>query len=127
MAGEEREVSGPVTKIGPVHHYLAVGLLIVGTIAAVALVYAFQARSAARDANELLPFAAFRAEYADHCNVPAFAGPAPEVVEREYLSSAPLRDAIAKQRAALKTGASCEQVATALKKVDYAVPAAGAP
>jgi hypothetical protein len=126
MAEEDDAPSAePVQHIGPVHHYLAAALIIVGAGAALALAWAFQARSAARDVAALAPFDAFRAEYADRCNTPSFAGPQPEVVNNEYLRSEPLRAAIDKQRAALKAGASCFDVQAALKKSDFAVPQPG--
>jgi hypothetical protein len=128
MADEQQaddKDDAPVQHIGPVHHYLAVALIIVGAAAALAIAWAFQARTAAADAKALAPFDAFRAEYADRCNTPSFAGTQPDVVNNEYLRSDALRAAIDKQRAALKAGASCFDVQAALKKSDFAVPQPG--
>jgi hypothetical protein len=128
MAEEEEkkpEADEPVVHIGPVHHYLAVGLLAVGTVAAIALIWAYQARQEKENALMLKPFDDFRQEYADRCEAASFAGPVPEVVQKAYLTSPALRKVIDEQRAALKTGKTCVDVAATLKKADFVVPQPG--
>jgi hypothetical protein len=123
---QEPEADEPVVHIGPVHHYLAAGLVVVGIVAAIALIWAYQARQEKQNALMLKPFDDFRQEYADRCEAASFAGPVPEVVQNAYLTSPALRKVIDEQRAALKVGTSCVDVAATLKKADFVVPKPGA-
>jgi hypothetical protein len=67
-------------------------------------------------------FDAFRAAYAEKCGLPDYAGPVQSVVADQYISSPAIQLAVDKELTALNSGASCIEVADALKKVDLAVP-----
>ncbi len=115
-------------KIGsPSHLGRNLGIL-VALAAGVAGVVVYQMHTSKHDAALLAQFDSFRAAYADACNVPAFARQPPDVVRDEYLGSEPMQAAIVQQAAAIAAGSTtCEQVAAALKAVDFKVPPPGPP
>jgi hypothetical protein len=96
---------------------MGVGGLVVG-----AAIYFMNAYSSKMDAAGMQRFDAFRAAYAEKCGLPDYAGPPPEMMQKQYLSSTAIQAAVDKELAALNAGASCIEVADALKKVDLAIP-----
>jgi hypothetical protein len=118
------DLSGDV-KIGAPSHLVRNLAVVLALGAAAAGVYGFSSYEDQRENARLSRFDAFRAAYADKCNVPSYAGPVTEVVRDDYLTSPPMQVEIDRQLAALNGGAACEAVALALKKVDLAVPPAG--
>jgi hypothetical protein len=116
------DVTGGHVKIGAPSHIVRNLGVIVALAAAGAGIYTFQKISTQKDEVRLEQFDSFRAAYAEKCNVPSFAGPAPEVLRDAYLTSSILQNAMATQLAALNAGASCEDVTKAMKAVDFALP-----
>jgi hypothetical protein len=117
------DVTGGHVKIGAQSHWLRNLTLGIAIAAAGASFWAYSRYSSGKDAATLAGFDAFRALYAEKCNVPAYAGPAPAMVRDAYLTSPPIREAVDKQAGALQNGATCESVAKALKAADFVVPA----
>jgi hypothetical protein len=99
--------------------YVVIG---VGALAAGAAFFLFNSSSDKADQTKLLRFDAFRAAYADKCGVPSYTAPVAEAVSHAYLSSSIVQTAVEKELAALNTGAACNEVVLALKKVDFAIP-----
>ena len=95
-------------------------------VVSVGAVVLFNSYSGKKDEATLQRFDAFRAAYAEKCGVPSYAGPVPDVVREDFLTSPAIQTAVDKQLTALNGGASCDDVVNALKKVDLAVPVAGA-
>jgi hypothetical protein len=117
------DLSGGHVKIGAAHHYgrnagIIVGALVLGALAVGLTIY-----NSREDAATLTQLEAFRSLYADKCEAAGFQGEASSMVKDAYLRSAVLREALAKQQAALQAGAPCEEVARALKAADYPLPA----
>ena len=112
----------PAIKLRAPSHWLR--LLGFATAAAVlgGGLWAFESFSNEKDAAQLSRFERFRAVYAEKCGVPDFAGPVPEIVNQTYLTSPAIRLTMDKQLGALEEGAYCEDVAQALKRVDFVVP-----
>lgn len=124
MSAEPQSV-GSVDLHPPSHakRYVIIAVLAVGVVVAVAI---YNHATGTQDQKSLAKFDAFRAVYADKCNAPAYAGPQPEVINNDYLTSPGIQAAVAEQTAALNAGASCADVAAKLKKVDLHVPDPGA-
>jgi hypothetical protein len=114
-------VEGDVDLHAPSHALRYLGLAI-GALAIGAGVYLFEGYSDKKDAVVLQRFDSFRAAYAEKCGLPDFAGPAPEMLRKQYLSSPAIQAAVDQQLAALQAGSGCIEVADALKKVDLAIP-----
>ena len=106
-------------------HPLRAVLVALAVIGAGVGIWGYTRSVAQRDQAQLGPFDAFRVAYAEKCNVPSYAGPAARLIRDDYLTSAPIRDEVARQLAALNQGASCQEVWTKLKAVDFTVPAPG--
>ena len=117
------DLSGGHVKIGAPSHAARNLLVLAAIIGAAAAIWGWTRYSSANDAAKLAPFDQFRALYAEKCGVPEYAGPAAPVVRDDYLTSAPIRDAIGKQLTALNAGATCDEVRAQLKSVDFIVPA----
>jgi hypothetical protein len=114
-------VEGDVDLHAPSHAMRYV-LLTVGALAVGAGVYLFQSYSNKQDAHTLQRFDAFRAAYAEKCNLPDYAGPVSEGVQKQYVSSPAIQVAVDKELAALQSGAGCGEVADVLRKVDLPIP-----
>ena len=114
-------MEGDVDLHAPSHNLrwivIAVGALVVG-----AAFYFMNAYSNKQDAAVMQRFDAFRAAYAEKCNLPDYAGAPPEMIQKQYISSPAIQAAVDKELAALQAGATCIEVADALKKVDLAIP-----
>ncbi len=106
-------------------HWTRNGIIVVVLIAAAVGVWRYSQYSSTQDTTRLERFDAFRAAYAEKCNVPAYAGPVAEVVRDDYLTSDPIKLEVDRQTAALKRGVACETVVAKLKAVDLAIPAPG--
>jgi hypothetical protein len=115
---------GEVDLHAPSHLVRWIGIA-AGALALTGAVIAFESHRDKKNATVLQPFEEFRGVYAEKCGVPDYAGPVAEPVERAYLTSAAMRTAVEKELTALKSGASCFEVADALKRVDLAVPKPG--
>jgi hypothetical protein len=118
------DLSGGHVKIGAPSHLVRNLIVLVAIVGGAAAIWGWSRYSSARDDAKLAPFDQFRALYAEKCSVPSYAGPQPEIVQNAYLTSTPIRDAVAKQMTALQGNASCEDVQAALKSVDFTVPKA---
>jgi hypothetical protein len=103
-------------------HALFYLVLAIGFAAVGASIYFLNAYSNRQDAAVLQHFDVFRSTYAEKCGLPDFAGPAPEMLRKQYLSSPTIQAAVDKQLVALQAGAGCFEVADALRKVDLAIP-----
>jgi hypothetical protein len=114
-------IEGDVDLHAPAHTMrwivMAVGAVVVG-----GAIYFMNGYSNKKDAAVMQRFDAFRAAYAEKCGLPDYAGPVAPVVADQYISSAAIQMSVDKELAALNAGASCIEVADALKKVDLAVP-----
>lgn len=123
--GMAESADGDVKIGSPSHMGRNLGIL-AALVISVAGVVGYTMHASKQDETRLLKFNAFRAAYAEKCNVPAFAkGPAPEVVRDQYLTTPAIQAAIEAQTTALAAGTSCADVAKALHAVDYSVPPAG--
>ena len=103
-------------------HAMRYVVLAVGALAVGAGVYFFQSYSDKKDATTMQRFDTFRAAYAEKCNLPDYAGPVSEGVQKQYVSSPAIQVAVDKELAALQGGATCAEVADALRKVDLPLP-----
>src|SRR5205814_649466 len=92
-----------------------------------AAIAGFYVSSSRTDAIEMERLEQFRAAVAETCDAPGFAGPTPPLLKDMYLTSAPFRDAIDRQREALSVGKSCEVVLKALRAADFPMPAPSEP
>ena len=99
---------------------IAVGALVLG-----AAVWGFNSYNSKQDLTKLQGFDAFRAAYAEKCGVSTYGGPAPEVMRNAYLSTPAIQVAMDKELPLLNSGANCNDVVAALKRVDFALPAPG--
>jgi hypothetical protein len=74
------------------------------------------------DATNLRTLAEFSSAYAVQCDVPEMLAPPPLAVRDAYVHSRALQDVVTRQRAALASGASCEEVTQALRAADFPAP-----
>jgi hypothetical protein len=116
------DLSGGHVKIGAAHHYARNAGIVVGALLLGALAVGLTLYNSREDAATLTQLEAFRSLYADKCDE-SFHDQASSAVKDAYLRSGTLRDALAKQQAALQAGAPCDEVARALKTADYPLPA----
>jgi hypothetical protein len=120
---DQGDLSGSHVKIGAASH-LGRNL---GVIAAIVLLGAgiagFTMYSGKADAAKLETLAAFRANFAQKCEAPAWKNELPPVLRDTYLNSSQLQQVVATQQAALSGSGTCEDVLKALKAGDFPLPA----
>jgi hypothetical protein len=109
-------------KVSAPSHATRNFVILGGVALAIAIIFMYSHANAQRDEKKLTRFDAFRAAYAEKCNVPSYANTQPEVVNNDYLTSPGIQAEVDRQLAALNSGASCEAVVAKLKAVDLAVP-----
>jgi hypothetical protein len=105
-------------------HALRYLVIVFGAVALGGTIWSFNNWSRGRDQDKLRSFDSFRAAYAEKCGVPGYAGPVPDVVRDDFLTSPAIQSAVDKETAELSGGATCDEVVQALKKVDFALPIA---
>jgi hypothetical protein len=117
------DLSGGHIKIGVQSHVGRNLGIILGALVLVAGIVGFTMYSNRQDAAMLSQLDSFRAAFAEKCDAEQFRGQPSQLVKDTYLRSSVLRDALAKQQAALQAGTPCDEVAHALKVADYPMPA----
>jgi hypothetical protein len=118
------DLSGSHVKIGAPSHLVRNLAVVVAIGGLAAGIWAYSSHAAAQDVQRLAPFDQFRALYAEKCGVPSYAGAPADVVKDAYLTSTHVQDAVAKQTVALQGNATCEDVQSAMRAVDFIVPKA---
>jgi hypothetical protein len=116
------DLGDEATKIGDRSHARRNWWVALGLIAGISAVSGYYGWTGRTDSRALGQLEAFRAAYAEQCEAPAFAAPAPQALKDLYLGSLPLRQAVDRQLAALSEGRSCEDVTKALRAADYPLP-----
>ena len=124
VSADPGDLSGGHVKIGAASHWGRNLGIAVGALALGAAVVGWTMYNSRGEAQSLAQLQSFRSAYAEKCDAAAFRGEPSSMVKDAYLSSSALRDVLAKQQAALQSGAPCDEVARALKAADYPLPAA---
>ncbi len=124
-AADPQDISSVGVRLDPPSHRGRNLAIIVAGVLMVAGFFLYTHTNDQRDDQKLARFDAFRAAYADKCNVPAYAGTQPQVVNNDFLTSPGIQAEVDRQLAALNAGGSCDDVVAKLKRVDLAVPAPG--
>ena len=114
-------------KIGAPSHLIRNLVIVLGGLAAIAAIWAWQRNANQTDAQKLGGFDAFRAAYADTCGAPDYKAVQPDVVSNAYVDSPALQIAIAKQLTVLEAQGTqaCWDVVKELRAIDFVVPKPG--
>jgi hypothetical protein len=123
-SGDLGEITGGHVKIGAESHAGRNVAILVSIVVMAAAIFGFTSYSNRQDDTKLAQLEGFRAAYADKCEAPSFRGEAAPLLKDTFLRSERLQTAVAKQQAALSSGAPCEEVARALKAADFPMPQA---
>jgi hypothetical protein len=110
-------------KIGAPSHRSRNLWLLAAFAAAVAAPAGYYALMGRHDAVETNRLESFRSQYAQRCDEPAFAAPAPVIVRDAYLRSSALRAAVSDATSRLEAGAACDEIARRLRAADFPMPA----
>jgi hypothetical protein len=121
---DDGDTTGGHVKIGaPSHVGRNLGFLAAAGVLVAAIVW-YNSYQGKQDAARLETLEGFRAAYAQQCSAPAWSQPLAPVVRDTYLNSSGLQAAVDKQYGLLRAGASCDDVAKALKAADFPLPQA---
>ncbi len=123
VASVDPEVSFEDVKIGAPTHMARNLFVLLGVGAVVAAFIVFNSYQSKQDATKLQALDTMRGLYAQTCDAPQWNEQVPPVVRDTYLNSSHLQGVVEAQTAALRAGASCEDVTRALRAADFPMPA----
>ena len=110
-------------KIGTPAHVARNLFVLLGVGVVVAAFVIFNSWQNKQDALKLQSLESMRALYAQTCDAPAWNEPVQPVIRDTFLNSSHLQTVVETQTAALRAGATCEDVTRALRTADFPMPA----
>jgi hypothetical protein len=121
VSGDLAWITGGHVKIGAASHLRRNLGVVFGVLALSAGIFGFTSYWPQKDSAKLAQLESFRSAYAAKCNAPSFRNDSPSRLGDLYLRSDRLQAAVEKQQAALSSGTPCQEVARALRSVDFPI------